>query len=81
MEAEIKTLAAKVEAQAQPTAPQYTAEEVIKEWQEADDIASKRAILARYLVAVKVAPSATRGRAPRDHNSITPVWKKITATR
>ena len=80
MEAEIKALAAKVEAQALPTAPQYTAEEVIKEWEEADDIAGKRAILARYLIAVKVAPSATRGRAPLDHNSITPVWKKIGST-
>jgi DNA invertase Pin-like site-specific DNA recombinase len=53
-----------------------TPEDVRREWEEArDDVGVRRAILSRYLKAVIVRRSATRGRG-FDYSAIEPVWRE-----
>lgn len=80
LEARIKHLTAKVTAEADrrsQLAPLRTPTGVIREWQKAETIAAKRAILGQYLLAVEIGPSATRGRQGLDRASIVPVWREF----
>jgi hypothetical protein len=52
-----------------------TAAQVTKEWKDAD-VNGKRAILTKYLHAIKVSPSETFGPRTFDRNAIQPVWKE-----
>jgi hypothetical protein len=80
LEAEINQLVAKVTAEADARAqlaPLRTPSAVLKEWQKADSVIAKRAILGQYLLAIQMGPSATRGRAGFDRASIVPVWREF----
>lgn len=80
LEAEIKQLKSQVareEEQRSKFAPLRTPAAVIKEWDKADSIAAKRAILGQYLLAVEMSPPTIRGRGKFDRESIVPVWREF----
>jgi hypothetical protein len=52
-----------------------TPDEVRREWDEADSVGVRRAILSRYLKAVIVRKSAIRGPG-FDYSAIEPVWRE-----
>lgn len=80
LEAEIKRLKSAV-ANEQELRSQYaplrTPAAVIKEWDKAESVAAKRAILGQYLLAVEMSPPTVRGRGKFDRASIVPVWREF----
>jgi site-specific DNA recombinase len=76
-ERELKSkLRKKVKAQMNALSRAKTPDEVRREWDEATDNATRRAILSRYLKAVIIRKSSRRGPGDLDYSAIEPVWRQ-----
>lgn len=74
LESSVKKAQAKVAGLEAGTPAKLSAKDVAEEWKEADT-AGKRMILARYLHAIEISPSKSKGLAPFDATAIKPIWR------
>jgi site-specific DNA recombinase len=75
LESSVRTAQAKVAELEAGTPATLSAKDVAEEWAAADT-AGKRMILARYLHAIEIKPSKSKGLAPFDATAIKPVWRQ-----